>query len=521
MRTPNFIPKQPSRRASSPDAPEISPWLGGNPKELQAAKRERAGRLYNPLRQLTSEWLANLLDRAEQAGDYPRLQWLYHYIEKRYGILRACKRRRLAAIGKLHWEIKTTEDTPAAAAQKRELEAVFNNVTNLVEALKFLCMATFRGFSILSIETDAEGWPAKLAPIPHHHVRRDGPYGDFIFCADSNDTSGIALVGPGVIIRVIEDPVNEIAAIRWLPRNLAMQDFNALLETVGDPPFFLEMPPNVSADNADKYQEMADAVVGAMRGTIPSGSKPYFAGANVRDGDIFKQYFKEVDSEVVIAATAGKLSILTEATGMGSGASKSQDAAFDDLAQEEAAEISELLNKAITAPWLAWAFPGQGELAYFELAAEPQDDLQAEVNRVTMLAQSGYRATRDWVAERLGLDLEIPSAPDEQVPPTPAKIVLPPPAAGTATANTANAAAAARRDIESALGVEFADFRAALGSLLEQDGAPARDALESMLAQVLNATPSQETVAHFEALAVAALADGWDAGATPTNDAKL
>lgn len=467
---------------------------------MQADKRERAGRLYNPMRQLTSEWLANLQERAEQQGDHPRLQWLYFFIEKRYGVLRAVKRRRLAAITKLAWEIKTVDESRLARQQRAELEAVFNGIQNLKQAFSGFARAEFRGFSVFQILPDAEGWPVRLEMVPHHHIRRDGPNGNWRLAMQSDDRDGVECVGPQWIVRTVEDPINEIASINFIPRLLGKQDFSSLVETVGDPPFFIEMPPNIPKDQADEYQAMAEAVIGSMKGTLPNGAKTHFAGSEVRNGEIFSALFDELDSEVVIAATSGKLTVLNEAQGLGSRASDNQDDAFDDLAQAEAAEISELLHAAIAKPWLDWAFPGQPHLAYFEIAAVPPDDAKARAALIGDLGAAGYKAKQAWVAEEFGIPLEdIPVPPDAPTLPV---------------ANSARAAAdvaTARQKIAAALDANFTEIRTALATALQGDGIPAPDALQALSTLIRNANASPELVAAFEELHAASVLAGWEA----------
>lgn len=490
------------RAAESGIAP---PWKQGKTDALAAAKRERSGRMYNPMRYLTAEWLTNLLERAEQQGDHPRLQYLFHFIEKRYGILRAVKRRRLSAISKLNWEIKRVDDSRLAKQQQAELEAVYNGIENLKQAFSGFARAEFRGFSVFQIITDAEGWPIRLELLPHHHVRRDGAYGDFRYCPAQDDRDGPPCVGPNWIIRVVEDPINEIAAINYIPRLLGKQDFSSLVETVGDPPFFIIMPPNVPEDKADEYQTMAEAVIGAMKGTLPNGAEAKFAGSEVRNGEIFSALFDELDSEVVIAATSGKLTVLNEAQGMGSGASDTQDAAFDDLAQAEAAEISELLHAAIGKQWLNWAFPGEPHLAYFEICAVPPDDTAAKSKLVRELAQAGYKALRSWVEETFGIPLEeLP-----EVPPTdPTK---PAPVLPVANALKALDVEAAKRAISANLNADFTAIRNALAALLQADGQPSAEAVQAILEMVNAAKPSKETLQAFEDFHAASLLAGWEA----------
>lgn len=477
------------------------PWA--KVKAVEETKREKAGRLYNPMRQLTAAWLSDLHERAEQQGDHPRVQYLYKFVEKRYGVLRAVKKRRLAAIGKLDWEVKRMDDSRLAKQQQAELEAVYGGIRNLKRSFKDFARAEFRGFTVVQILTDANGWPERLAMIPHHHIRKDGAYGNYRFCPAPDDRDGQECVGPAWIIREVEDPINELASINFIPRLLGKQDFSSLVETVGDPPFFLEMPPGITEDEADEYQALAEAAIASMKASIPNGSKPHFAGAEVRNGGIFKELFDELDTEVVIAATSGKLTVMSEAQGMGGGQAATQDAAFDDLAQDEAGEISEILDECISKRWLDYAFPGQPHLAYFCISATPPDDTEAKSSLVETLGRAGYKAKRSWVEETFGIPLE-----EEPLPADPAKPALPAPL--PVQNSKLLDVPSVKQAIAANLNADFEQIRNGLTALLQQEGAPTSDSIKALLTQIENAQPSPETLALFEELHAASLLAGWE-----------
>ncbi|MEY4428707.1 MAG: hypothetical protein RLZZ182_1396, partial [Pseudomonadota bacterium] len=85
----------------------------------------------------------------------------------------------------------------------------------------------------------------------------------------------------------------------------------------------------------------------------------------------------DLDTQLVIAGTGGKLTMLNEATGLGSGNADSHQSSFDDLAIEEASVISELFQRYFDAEVLERAHPGEPMLAYFKLKADDKQDLKA------------------------------------------------------------------------------------------------------------------------------------------------
>jgi len=111
---------------------------------------------YNPLHQLTLQRAVALL-QAEQRGLYADLQWTYKFIEERFPTLFALIERRASAILELDYHFKTIpeEKWPAGAtrelaeAQAAALRQAYERIDNLKEAIEFLALATFRGFSHL------------------------------------------------------------------------------------------------------------------------------------------------------------------------------------------------------------------------------------------------------------------------------------------------------------------------------------------------------------------------------------
>jgi hypothetical protein len=87
----------------------------------------------------------------------------------------------------------------------------------------------------------------------------------------------------------------------------------------------------------------------------------------------------------VLTGTGGKLTMLSDPTGLGQGASGAQAAVF------------------------AEKFPSQPVLAYFELAAPDKEDIGAIVSHAVQLSQAGYMLDAEELSERTGYKLEVRS----------------------------------------------------------------------------------------------------------------
>ena len=117
---------------------------------------------YNPLRSLTIARLTALFEAAER-GDYAELQLLLRKVEKRYPVLKALQTRRLSALQKLDWSVKTVAELPAGAtaaqaeAQKNFLQGRYELVANLREAFGQIALSDFRGYAILQKHRYTDG----------------------------------------------------------------------------------------------------------------------------------------------------------------------------------------------------------------------------------------------------------------------------------------------------------------------------------------------------------------------------
>lgn len=374
----------------------------------------------NPLRGLTMARAVTLLEAGER-GEYADLQWLYRFIEKRDAVLRALVRRRGAALAKLDWNIKVTptEELPPGAtpemaeAQRDRLRAIYDGLDNLKEAVRFLATAEFRGFAHLEKHEDANGGWRRLEPVEQWHWTRRGLYGDWEYNRDATSVAHGEPIDPSqFIIREVPDPIDEIGLIAYLRKNLSQKDWDGFVETYGIPPLFIVGPPNVPADKEADYQALADKVAADARGYLPNGSDLKSPSGSDRGTNPFREHLAYQDEQLVLAGTGGLLSMLNQPTGIGGSQGEVHDAAFDDLAAGEAAEISELLQEAIDKVVLSRDFPGQPRLAYWELAAQEETDVGAICGQVAQLSSAGYQVDPGELTEKTGYQIALkPSGP--------------------------------------------------------------------------------------------------------------
>jgi phage gp29-like protein len=387
-------------------------------KNLQLSTNWRAQ--YNPLRGLTIAQLVAMLEAGER-GNYAQLQWLYRFVEKRNPTLRAVLQRRQASLTRLDWDIRFHETTPRtlAARQAAVLREAYDAIGNLREAVAFLALAEFRGYSQLERHFDSRGRTIRLQPVPQWFWARLGPEAPWQYNALARP--GLPMPGDPVldparfIVRENDSPIDEIAVIAHVRQSLSQKDWDGFVETYGLPPLFLELPPDIPAERETEYQAQAEAIIGDARGTVPHGTKIHTVDSGARGQNPFAEHLRYQDEMIVLAATGGKLTVLSE-TGSGTLAGSAHQRAFDDITESEAALISEIFQQQFDRPLLAKHFPGQPQLAYFELAVTRSLDPADVIDQALKLARAGYEIDLAELSEKTGFRLRLRNYP---IPPLP------------------------------------------------------------------------------------------------------
>lgn len=366
---------------------------------------------YNPLRGLDIRRAVSLLEEGER-GAFAQLQWTYRFIEMQDATLGSLIERRTSAVQKMGWDIKIREGIEEGSAeaaladkQREALKKHYEGVGNLKAAIEHLALATFRGFSILE-KVEGQDGLEELAPVDQWHWVRDGLYGEWRYNEKSafgtNKGEEIEDFEERFIVREVSRPINRVALVCFLRKNLSQKDWDGYVETYGIPAIFIVMPPNVPKGKEDEYNQAAEDVASDARGTLPNGSEVKTVDAGDRAGNPFKEHIAYQDEQLVLRGTGGKLTMLNEATGIGGSQGDVHQNAFDEIAEAEADEISECLQEQIDRAFLEQHFPGQEHYAYFAIAANEETDSSQVVEDVAALAKAGYHVADDQVEEKTG-----------------------------------------------------------------------------------------------------------------------
>lgn len=373
---------------------------------------------HNPLRGLTMSRAVSYLEEGER-GAYADLQWLFRFIEKRDATLRGGKRSLLSAVAEMDWDIKTVakEKLPQgyteaqATAQATTLRTAYDAIGNLSDAVEFLGLAEFRGFSHLEKVMGISGGRSvvtELRPVEQWYWCRNGLNGDWQYnrTGQPGRVQGEGIDRSRFIIREIDDPINEIALIAFVRKSLGRKDEDGFIESFGIPSIFAIMPQNVPQGREAEYQDLADQVISDSRGTLPHGSDIKTLDAGARGVAPFRAYQDALDKEIVMAITSGQLTMLAE-SGSGTLAGGAHTGTFMRVARALARRITTVMQKQFDLGILAIAHPGQPPLAYYEILTNEETDVGEVVKDVQTLKAAGYGVEPGWLEEKTGYPVTL------------------------------------------------------------------------------------------------------------------
>ena len=370
---------------------------------------------FNPLAHLNMPTLTHLLNEGKR-GAYTQIQNLYCLIEKRDATLRACRRRLQSSVGSMSYmvAIKSQKDNDLEALSQQEATQEFlDTVRNFRSAITFLSSAEFRGYAHIEKIYHHKNVPTELTPIPQEYWVRKGAHGDWQFNPRGRigTIEGISIEPENFIIREVPDPVDEIASICFLRKSLSQKDWDAFLETYGIPWLFVVLPEYIHADTErqEEILEQMNQVASDSRGVLAHGSKIETADPNHRGKEPFSSHIRYQDEQIVLAATSGKLTILSE-SGTGTLASTAHQKSWDEIAAHQASMISDVFQQQLVEPFLRKKF-GKEVPIYVKFSLEPkqtQDDLLKIANAVDKLANHNYRISSKELSQRTGYNITEP-----------------------------------------------------------------------------------------------------------------
>jgi phage gp29-like protein len=428
---PDGLNSEPAARAG------VAPGRGLAAEEL--VRRSNFWRdNYNPLRGLTIARLLALFEQAER-GAFAEIQLTLRKAEKRFPVLKGFMEKLLSSVEELDGRVRVKAQLPAGATpamaerQRKFLQARYDLLRNFKASIAQLVLADVRGYAVLQKHRCPDGVNAgaveELYWLEPWCWSRDGFYGDFYYNENSQLGVGLgncqailgedcrlgseALPRGDFVVREGESPLYEIALIAFVNWLMGRRDYAAFVEIFGLPNAAVIMPPNIPAGKELDYQAAAESVARGVSGALPHGADVKFPSALVRGESPFGSFCDAQERDVVLAGTAGHLTMLALPTGIGKGASEEHDDAWQKIALAKAMRINEALQRDFDGPELAAEFPSEPVCVQFALEVKDAVDVSALLDNVVKAAGAGLSVDAAEISERSGLTLKRAGAGEE------------------------------------------------------------------------------------------------------------
>lgn len=372
----------------------------------------------NPLWNISSRQAQMIYDFA-RSGNYAQIEYLYNEIENCSPVFSVCVTRRTGALSELGWKIVRSDERltrGADAALVKEqiecLETAIAKIDNLPDFLEHFALSAFRGFSVASIWKKPDGTPYHLENLDHWNIcldKRNDRWlwnpGAVSFMNPTLSSSGMTPIDPSESIairrkREIDWPAMKI----FLRESIGERDYGRFMETYGLPPVIITMPDLTNKEDQEAYVEAAASVFEGRSGVIPFGSQVNFASES-RGVNPFTDFIDHQMKMYVLLSTGGTLTSLTEATGIGSGASETQMDTWKQIVRADVRMVSNAINQQICKPILEKEFKGKPILGEFKLDTEPPMTAKEVAELASSFSSAGFEMDAAELSQIAGFTL--------------------------------------------------------------------------------------------------------------------
>ena len=359
----------------------------------------------NPLWNISSRQAQAIYDFA-RSGNYAQLEYLYNEIENCSPVFSVCVTRRCGALSELDWKVVRSDerltrnaDEGLVKEQTEFLETAIARIDNLPEALEHFALAAFRGFSIASVWRGSDGMPTHLECLDHWNICRDLRNGTWLwnpgavsFVNPTLSSDGMQAIPPEDSIAITRKRQIDWPAMKiFLRESIGERDWGRCLETYGLPPVIVTMPEFTSQEDQDAYEAAAEGVFEGRSGVLPHGSEVNFA-SEARGVNPFTDFVDHQMKLFVLLSTGGTLTSLSEATGIGSGASETQMDTWKQIVRADVRIVSNAINRQLARRIVSGCkdFKDKPVLVEFKLDTEPQMTAREAVELAASLSSAGF-----------------------------------------------------------------------------------------------------------------------------------
>ncbi len=371
---------------------------------------------YNPLRGLSMARIVAMEEAAER-GDHADLQWFWHHMLQTDVTVSSAVHKRLSHITALDWEIRAIEtaDPVLAAEQADVLRYAYDRIENLTDAATHLAYGLFTGYSIF--EKIRSGYGKLIKRLEYiepwfWNYDKDAKLWRFNERAQPGRVRGEIADESRLLVYSPGDPLFKSIGRNIFSKQLALADWDLALENGANQSIFVIGPPGTTPEKEEEYLALAEKVTSNLRGYLPPGSDVKVTDLAARSKMPYLDRIEYSDKQIVMAATGGLLTMLTE-SGSGTLAGNAHSDTLLSLARADAQALSEVFQKQVDREILKSFFPRDPIAVYFRYDIPQQPESMSDlIEAASALSWSGYRINKAQLEEKLGLKLEFINSED-------------------------------------------------------------------------------------------------------------
>ena len=477
---PVSCPMTPSPAILGPD---------GRPVHAERVRLEKASR-FNPLRGWTPDVLVRQLE-AYARGEIAALAWVMEWLEKHDDIIATVAPKAKAAVSRWGYDVLPMDEiTPEQKQQAQDQQGAVqqfyqslqtSDAVELEEAggtrllVQQVMDAYGKGYAAHHIvwQPTRAGLRAELIKVPTWFFEVTTGRMQFLPSAYAQRGVDLATLGGRDAWLLSRGRGVMLAGVlARMFKQIPLQDWLTYCDRHGMPAF-------LGKTNAQKgsagWTDMASAVasIGSEFGAVINQGDMIEVLNLTGQGEVpYVQLIDRMDRAQVMLWRGGDLSTMSRASGVGSNPQQ-EDA--DELDADNAAWVSETLNRGLTAKVIAWTFgPAAPVLCELRLRTKTRDNLPQELATVQAAKLLGVRISKSWFLNKFGVveaDADETALGESTAP----AAIAPAPAAATTALNTAPAPAALQA-LRKALAADMQPLGEALYGALQSGDAPAMQA---------------------------------------------
>ena len=314
-------------------------------------------KILNPLRGLTQNMIEQMFFNARQGND-SRLQYAFYEIEKHTPIYQVCIEKRCAGVTNRQWDIMPLDESDEAKTQAETVKKIFlecdtRNEDGLTDALRHLCMSSFRGrAAIKPFFTDDN--KLILKPLQNWNFLS---YNNKFYWNPSCETIGwlnsnelpqgiVELPKDEVCYLTNERPIDIAGITLYLRLLIGSEQYARFIEKAGIPQVLISLPEGTPDEALELWNRRAQAIFEGGSGSLPYGSNVHLL-TEARGQDPFSAFIQHQIEQISIASTGGTLMTIGGAAGLGSDLARVQQESFNSLVNLDCKRISNAITNSI------------------------------------------------------------------------------------------------------------------------------------------------------------------------------